>query len=102
MPVAEENQALRYTTGSLSAWLTEYISRVLTLFENLPDQGGKSLRTGGKTEESVNSNVQRATAAVFYHLSDQLFDQALDQIYEYAKTTGESSLCLTSSPSVIY
>lgn len=82
LSIPEENQALRYSTGGLSAWLTEYIARVLTLFENLPDQGGKSLKTGGKQEETVNQMVQKSTSVVFNHLSEPLFTQALSQIFE--------------------
>lgn len=61
------------------------------LFEALPEQGGKSLRTGGKTEEAVNSMVQKATAVVFNHLSPKLFDMAVEQIFEYASMTGTFS-----------
>lgn len=61
LSIEDENQALRFSTGGLSSWLSEYILRVLTLFENLPDQGGRSLKTGGKAEETVNAMVQKST-----------------------------------------
>jgi hypothetical protein len=35
LSIVEENQALRYSTGSIRSWLTAYIERVLQLFENL-------------------------------------------------------------------
>ncbi|CED83025.1 Uncharacterized conserved protein [Phaffia rhodozyma] len=91
LPIPEENQALRYSTAGLSGWLTEFIARVLTLFENLPDQGGKSLKTGGKSEETVNQMVQKSVSVVFTHLSQPLFTQALNQIFDYASTTARAN-----------
>lgn len=42
--------------------------------------------------------VQKATAIIFSHLSDQLFDLALNQVFDYASSTGESHVSILSLP----
>lgn len=48
---AEVNERLRFSTMGWATWVEEFVGRVLLLFSNLPEEGGKSGRAGGKTEQ---------------------------------------------------
>jgi len=65
--------------------------RVLALYENLPEEGGKRNTTGGKQEESVLKSIKSMLDIICLHLSDQLFDLVLKLVYDYATTNAKSN-----------
>nr|XP_019009928.1 proteasome activator subunit 4 [Kwoniella pini CBS 10737]OCF48709.1 proteasome activator subunit 4 [Kwoniella pini CBS 10737] len=87
LSLGEVNDRVRFATSAFRDWVPEFLGRVLLLFSNLPEEGGKTGRAGGKTEALTLSHVMHACAGVFAALDDKLFDAALDQIIEYATTT---------------
>jgi proteasome activator subunit 4 len=76
---------------SLTDWVTSLFRRVLALFENLPEEGGKKNTTGGKQEESVLKSVEGMMEAVCRHLSDHLFALVLNLVFDYATTNAKSN-----------
>lgn len=88
----EEERALtRESTAAWADWVTSLFRRVLALFENLPEEGGKKGTTGGKMEEAVLKAIKGALDTVCLHLSDSLFDLVLKLVYEYASTNAKSN-----------
>ncbi|KAI0823074.1 ARM repeat-containing protein [Trametes gibbosa] len=88
----EEERALtRESTAAWADWVTSLFRRVLALFENLPEEGGKKGTTGGKMEEAVLKAIKGALDNVCLHLSDSLFDLVLKLVYEYASTNAKSN-----------
>ncbi|WVQ63803.1 uncharacterized protein L199_001958 [Kwoniella botswanensis] len=83
----EVNGRVRFATSAFRDWVPEFLGRVLLLFSNLPEEGGKSGRAGGKTEALTLSSVLHTCGGVFAALDDKLFDAALEQVAEYATTT---------------
>nr|XP_018259276.1 proteasome activator subunit 4 [Kwoniella dejecticola CBS 10117]OBR81434.1 proteasome activator subunit 4 [Kwoniella dejecticola CBS 10117] len=83
----EVDGRVRFATSAFRDWVPEFLGRVLLLFSNLPEEGGKSGRAGGKTEALTLSSVLHTCGGVFAALDDKLFDAALDQVVEYATTT---------------
>ncbi|WRT69165.1 uncharacterized protein IL334_006149 [Kwoniella shivajii] len=83
----EINGRIRFATAAFRDWVPEFVGRVLLLFANLPEEGGKSGRAGGKTEAITLQNVLHTCGGVFAALDDKLFDSVLDQIVEYTTTT---------------
>ncbi|WOO84927.1 Autophagy-related protein 22 [Vanrija pseudolonga] len=84
-------ERLRLSTGAFRDWVPEFLGRVLLLFANLPEEGGKTGRAGGKTEMLTLQSVLHTCGAIFAALDDQLFDAALEQVVEYATTTTRSN-----------
>jgi len=72
-------------------WVTSLFRRVLALYENLPEEGGKKHTTGGKQEEGVLKSIKGMLDVVCLHLSDQLFDLVLNLTYNYATTNAKSN-----------
>lgn len=88
----EEERALaRESTAAWADWVTSLFRRVLALYENLPEEGGKKGTTGGKMEEAVLKAIKGALDTVCLHLSDSLFDLVLKLVYEYASTNAKSN-----------
>ncbi|KAL7285729.1 hypothetical protein ACG7TL_000834 [Trametes sanguinea] len=88
----EEERALtRESTAAWADWVTSLFRRVLALFENLPEEGGKKGTTGGKMEEAVLKAIKGALDTVCLHLSDPLFDLVLKLVFEYASTNAKSN-----------
>ena len=88
----EEERALtRESTAGFADWVTSLFRRVLALFENLPEEGGKKGTTGGKMEEAVLKAIKGALDTVCLHLSDALFDLVLKLVFEYASTNAKSN-----------
>jgi proteasome activator subunit 4 len=77
--------------SALPDWLTSFLRRIFALYENLPEEGGKSLTAGGRTEESVLKSLRSALDMVLLHLSEPLFDLVLNLVYEYATTNARSN-----------
>jgi proteasome activator subunit 4 len=107
---AEERSLVRDTTASFAGtgyfyfltvilaefafsldWLVSLFHRVLALFENLPEEGGKKNTTGGKSEESVLKSVKGMLDVICLHLSDRLFDLVLNLVFDYAMTNAKSN-----------
>lgn len=72
-------------------WVTALFRRVLALYENLPEEGGKKNVTGGKSEETVLKSIKSMIDVVCLHLSDQLFDLVLKLCFDYATTNAKSN-----------
>ena len=53
----EVNERVRFATAAFRDWVPEFLGRVLLLFGNLPEEGGKSGRAGGKTEAMTLQSV---------------------------------------------
>jgi proteasome activator subunit 4 len=53
----EVNSRIRFATAAFRDWVPEFIRRVLLLFSNLPEEGGRSGRAGGKTEQITLASV---------------------------------------------
>ncbi|KAI8995384.1 ARM repeat-containing protein [Trametes punicea] len=87
----EERALARESTAAWADWVTSLFRRVLALFENLPEEGGKKGTTGGKMEEAVLKAIKGALDTVCLHLSDQLFDLVLKLVFEYASTNAKSN-----------
>lgn len=51
------NARMRFATSTFRDWVPEFLGRVLLLFSNLPEEGGKSGKAGGKTEQLTLSSV---------------------------------------------
>ncbi|WWD21364.1 hypothetical protein CI109_105848 [Kwoniella shandongensis] len=83
----EVNGRVRFATSAFRDWVPEFLGRVLLLFSNLPEEGGKSGRAGGKTEQMTLQSVLHTCGGVFAALDDKLFDAVLEQIVEYTTTT---------------
>lgn len=64
--------------------------RVFSLFENLPEEGGKR-NTVPRQEEVVLKSVKSMLDIVCLHLSDQLFDLVLKIVFDYAVTNARSN-----------
>ena len=75
--------------------------RVFSLFENLPEEGGKR-NTVPKQEELVLKSVKAMLDIVCLHLSDQLFDLVLRIVFDYATTNARSNSVRVGSPGVLY
>lgn len=71
--------------------MTSLFRRVLALYENLPEEGGKKKTTGGKTEETVLKSIKSMLDVVTLHLSDQLFDLVLNLVFDYAAINAKSN-----------
>ena len=53
----EVNERIRFGTSIFRDWVPEFLGRVLLLFGNLPEEGGKSGRAGGKSEQMTLQSV---------------------------------------------
>ncbi|KAH7927359.1 hypothetical protein BV22DRAFT_1031842 [Leucogyrophana mollusca] len=87
----EERTLVRESTASFADWVTSLFRRVLALYENLPEEGGKKNTTGGKQEESVLKAIKSMLDILCLHLSDQLFELVLTLVYDYASTNAKSN-----------
>ena len=83
----EVDERIRMSTSVFRDWVPEFLGRVMLLFSNLPEEGGKSGKAGGKTEALTLTSVLHTCGGVFAALDDKLFDMVLDQVFEYATTT---------------
>jgi proteasome activator subunit 4 len=72
-------------------WVTSLFRRVLSLYENLPEEGGKRNTTGGRQEESVIKSIKSMLDLVCLHLSDPLFDLVLKLVYDYVTANAKSN-----------
>ncbi|PAV21860.1 ARM repeat-containing [Pyrrhoderma noxium] len=88
----EEELALsKDSTAGFADWLATLFRRVIALYENLPEEGGRRNTTGGKSEETVLKSIKSMLDIVCLHLSDSLFDLVLKIVYEYATTNTKSN-----------
>lgn len=73
-------------------WVTSLFRRILAVFENLPEEGGKKNTTGGKQEEGVLRALKNLMDTVCLHLSDPLFDLVLKLVFEYGTSTARANV----------
>lgn len=71
--------------------MTSLVRRVLALYENLPEEGGRKNTTGGKQEENVLKSIKAMMDVVCLHLSDELFTLVLNILHDYATTNAKSN-----------
>ena len=74
--------------------------RVFSLFENLPEEGGKR-NTVPRQEELVLKSVKAMLDIVCLHLSDRLFDLVLRIVFDYAVTNARSNSVRVGGPGSI-
>ncbi|KAJ7785950.1 hypothetical protein B0H16DRAFT_1488659 [Mycena metata] len=94
MPVLskdEERTLVRDSTASFADWVTALFRRVLALYENLPEEGGRNNKTGGKQEETTLTAIKAMIDIVCLHLSDHLFELVLRLVYDYGTTNAKSN-----------
>ncbi|KAG6381418.1 armadillo-type protein [Boletus reticuloceps] len=87
----EERTLVRESTSGFADWVVSLFRRILALYENLPEEGGRKKTTGGKTEEAVLKSIKSMADVVCLHLSDQLFNLVLNLVYDYATTNAKSN-----------
>ncbi|KAG8935851.1 hypothetical protein FRC00_010222 [Tulasnella sp. 408] len=87
----EEDSLVKHSTAGFADWVVSFFRRVFALYENLPEEGGKSGKTGGKTEETVLKSLNAALDVVCANLSDKLFTLVLNLVYEYCTTNARSN-----------
>ncbi|KDQ54780.1 hypothetical protein JAAARDRAFT_134622 [Jaapia argillacea MUCL 33604] len=87
----DERALVRDSTASFADWVTSLFRRVLALYENLPEEGGKKGTTGGKQEESVLKSIKSMMDVVCLHLSDPLFDLVLKLMFDYGTSNAKSN-----------
>ncbi|TIB08744.1 hypothetical protein E3P89_02948 [Wallemia ichthyophaga] len=83
----EADNLIRTSTSSFGDWVIEFFRRVFILCENLPEEGGKHNRVGGRIEESVIHTLMSACEVVCGALSPPIFQLALKQVFQYVSTT---------------
>ncbi|TIA90807.1 hypothetical protein E3P99_01381 [Wallemia hederae] len=83
----EADNLIRTSTSSFSDWVVEFFRRVFTLCENLPEEGGKHNRVGGRVEEGIIQTIMSACEVVCGALSPPIFQLALKQVFQYVSTT---------------
>ncbi|KAJ3807112.1 hypothetical protein F5876DRAFT_90743 [Lentinula aff. lateritia] len=88
---SEERALTRDSTAGFADWVVALFRRVLALYENLPEEGGRKNTTGGKSEEGVLKSIKNMMDVVCLHLSDQLFDLVLNLVFDYATTNAKSN-----------
>jgi proteasome activator subunit 4 len=54
---SEIDARIRFATSTFRDWVPEFIGRILLLFGNLPEEGGKTGKAGGKTEQLTLMSV---------------------------------------------
>jgi proteasome activator subunit 4 len=57
MSEEDVDNSVRMATSAFRDWVPEFLGRVLLLFSNLPEEGGKSGKAGGKTEQLTLQSV---------------------------------------------
>ncbi|PVF98837.1 hypothetical protein CPB86DRAFT_757643 [Serendipita vermifera] len=84
LPDSEEDALVKESTASFSNFVTSWFRRVITLMENLPEEGQPGTRAGGEDEVAVIDNVGSTCVLICQHLSEPLFDLVLNILYDYA------------------
>ncbi|KAG8751768.1 hypothetical protein FRC14_007629 [Serendipita sp. 396] len=74
------------STGLFEDWVRAFFERCLVLYETLPEEGGRSKKTGGKQEEAMLSGLREATEVICTQLSDDIFNSVLNRVYDFAST----------------
>ncbi|KAG9009627.1 hypothetical protein FRB90_008255, partial [Tulasnella sp. 427] len=108
----EEDSLVKQSTAGFADWVVSFFRRVFALYENLPEEGGKSGKTGGKSEgsyfpelaerfpqltsrlpilETVLKSLNAALDVVCANLSDSLFTLVLNLVFEYCTTNARSN-----------
>jgi proteasome activator subunit 4 len=78
-------------TEHIIDWVVSLFRRVFSLYENLPEEGGRKQTTGGKSEEAILKGIKSMLDVVCLHLSDSLFDLVLRLVYDYAVTNAKAN-----------
>ncbi|CCA68831.1 hypothetical protein PIIN_02692 [Serendipita indica DSM 11827] len=82
LPDNEEDALVKESTSSFSNFITSWFHRVITLMENLPEEGQPGTRAGGEDEVAVIDNVGTTCYSICQHLSEPLFDLVLNLMHE--------------------
>ncbi|KAF5337321.1 hypothetical protein D9611_003207 [Ephemerocybe angulata] len=87
----DERSLVRDSTASFSDWVLTLFRRVFSLYENLPEEGGKKNTTGGKDEEVVLKSIKTMLDLICQQLSEPLFDLVLKLVFDYGTTNAKSN-----------
>ncbi|KAG9016679.1 hypothetical protein FRB90_002543, partial [Tulasnella sp. 427] len=87
----EEDGLVKQSTAGFTDWVVSFFRRVFALYENLPEEGGKSRKTGGKIEDVVLTSLNAALDVVCANLSDSLFTLILDLVFKYCTTNAKTN-----------
>ncbi|KAI8327989.1 hypothetical protein BC941DRAFT_364207, partial [Chlamydoabsidia padenii] len=82
LPKGMEDQLCRMATGEFQEWLTKFIQRIFTIFENMPQHDRK--KQGGAIEAGLTQMVLHACETVFGQLSDNMYDVALRLVVDFS------------------
>lgn len=85
----EERTLVVESTALFEDWVKAFFDRCLTLYETLPEESGRSKKTGGKQEEAMLSSLREATDVICTQLSDEIFDTVLNRVYDFATTNAK-------------
>ncbi|GJJ09449.1 hypothetical protein Clacol_003672 [Clathrus columnatus] len=99
---ANEDAMLKDSSRGFLDWIASFIRRMILLFENLPEDTGIEVRSSSEMESGCSRSsliiltkfgaivvdaVTEACNQICVHLSDHLYDLALNLVYDYASTT---------------
>ncbi|KAI8099232.1 uncharacterized protein BX664DRAFT_272366 [Halteromyces radiatus] len=82
LPKELEDQLCRMTTSGFEEWLSKFLRRIFTIFENMPQYDRK--KQGGAMEAGLTQMILHACETVFGQLSDSMYDIALRSIVDFA------------------
>ncbi|CAO3588698.1 unnamed protein product [Absidia cylindrospora] len=78
LPRSVDDEMCRMATGEFQEWLAQFIRRIFTIFENMPQHDRK--KQGGAMEAGLTQMVLHACETVFGQLSNDMYDVALRQM----------------------
>ncbi|KAI8578771.1 hypothetical protein K450DRAFT_245430 [Umbelopsis ramanniana AG] len=78
----EDDLLCRSSTGEFEEWLSKFLNRVFTIFENLPQQDNKKM--GGHMEAGLTQILLHTCEVIFNQISDELYDFGLRMIVDFA------------------
>lgn len=82
LPKEIEDNSCRLTTGEFEEWVAQFLRRIFTVFENLPQHDRK--KQGGDMEHGLTQMVLYACETVFGQLGDKMYDIALKLVVDFA------------------
>lgn len=94
----EVNSRVRFATSAFRDWVPEFLGRVLLLFSNLPEEGGKSGKAGGKTEQLTLQSVL-VSSHIHSDICDWLTNSTPAEVSSLPWTTSCSTRLSSRSPS---
>ncbi|ORZ04733.1 hypothetical protein BCR42DRAFT_474389 [Absidia repens] len=81
LPRDVDDELCRLATGEFQEWLAQFIRRIFTIFENMPQHDRK--KQGGAMEAGLTQMVLHACETVFGQLSNEMYDVALRLMVDF-------------------